>query len=55
MDGNTLSQKLLERGVITVPGSSFGERGKNHIRISFSASVENIKKGIAIMKNVIER
>ena len=38
------SIKLLEEiGVITIPGTGFGPGGEGHIRLSFCATVENIK------------
>ncbi|MHC1570238.1 MAG: pyridoxal phosphate-dependent aminotransferase [Methermicoccaceae archaeon] len=53
MDGNEAAQKLLDAGVITVPGSAFGEHGTTHLRISYAASIENIEKGLSIMQNVL--
>jgi aspartate aminotransferase len=46
-------QKLIRNGIIVVPGSSFGERGKGHIRISYSTSKENLKMALGIMKKVL--
>jgi len=45
--------KLLEKGVIVVPGTAFGEHGKEHIRISYAASAENLKKALGIMERVL--
>jgi len=47
------SQRLLEKGVIVVPGTSFGTRGKDHIRISYAAPVEKIEKALKIMEKVL--
>ncbi len=47
-------QKLIENGVIVVPGRAFGEKGKGHIRISYATSLENIRKALVIMKRVLK-
>ncbi|MCI4331379.1 MAG: pyridoxal phosphate-dependent aminotransferase [Thermoplasmata archaeon] len=41
---------LLQRGLITTPGDAFGARGTSHLRLSFAASRENLKKGMAILR-----
>ncbi len=46
-------RKLLKNGVIVVPGSTFGENGKGHIRISYATSEENLKKAISVMEKVL--
>jgi aspartate aminotransferase len=47
-------QKLLKNGVIVVPGRSFGEHGIGHVRISYAASEENIRKALGIMGKVLK-
>ena len=37
---------LRDKGVLVVPGSVFGERGENHLRISFSVDEEKLTEGI---------
>lgn len=37
---------LLEEKVAIVPGSAFGESGEGFVRISYAASIENIKKAM---------
>ncbi|HWR62126.1 MAG TPA: pyridoxal phosphate-dependent aminotransferase, partial [Clostridia bacterium] len=37
---------LKKTGVVTVPGSGFGEAGEGFIRISYATSEENIKEGL---------
>ena len=37
---------LEEKGVALVPGTSFGDKANNFIRISFANSIENIKEAI---------
>lgn len=47
MDGDEFSYKLLkEQKVAVVGGSAFGESGRNFIRCSYSASMENIKTAV---------
>ena len=47
------SRKLIENGVIVVPGTAFGENGKGHIRISYATASENIRKALGIMEKVL--
>ena len=47
-----LALKILDRGVICAPGSSFGSLGEGHIRFSYAKSRENIAKGLDIVKDV---
>jgi aspartate aminotransferase len=35
------------------PGIAFGDKGAGHIRISYAASMENIKKALKIMEKVL--
>ena len=44
-----VAQALLQRGLITTPGDAFGSLGASHLRLSFAASRENLRKGIAIL------
>jgi len=43
---------LKQRGVIVTPGSAFGTVGKNHVRISYAASFDDLKRAFAIIKEV---
>lgn len=47
------AQKLLEKGVIVVPGTAFGEHGMGHIRISYATSEANLRTALGIMENVL--
>jgi aspartate/methionine/tyrosine aminotransferase len=38
-----------EAKVVTVPGSLFGDAGKEYVRISFAASPEQLREGIRRM------
>lgn len=46
---------LLERGKVSaVPGSSFGEQGEGHLRISYATSIENLKEGFDRLEAVVK-
>jgi aspartate aminotransferase len=45
--------KLLEKGVIVVPGTAFGSHGRGHIRISYATSAENLRKALGVMERVL--
>ena len=39
-------EKLLEKeGVVTAPGSAFGEQGEGYVRLSYATSMEQINRG----------
>jgi aspartate aminotransferase len=46
-------QKLINKGVIVVPGVAFGENGKGHIRISYATSEGNLRRALGIMEKVL--
>lgn len=52
-DGNAVAAKLMENGVVTVPGSAFGPGGRDHIRISYASSMENIKKALEKIEEIL--
>ena len=41
---------LLKRGVILTPGDAFGSLGASHLRLSFAASRDNIRRGLEIVR-----
>jgi len=45
---------LKEAGVVTAPGSGFGKTGEGHLRISYSISHEQVKKGMDRIKECLE-
>ncbi|MGA8542966.1 MAG: pyridoxal phosphate-dependent aminotransferase [Thermoplasmata archaeon] len=45
---------LLRRGVITTPGDAFGSLGQSHLRLSFAASRENLRRGLEIIEEYAE-
>ena len=56
MDGNTFAQRFLdEYGVATVPGSEFGEAGRNNIRISYATSLEQCEEGMRRLKEFVNK
>ncbi len=52
MSSEKFALKVLDRGVICAPGSSFGSLGEGHIRFSYANSRENVAKGLDIVKDV---
>ena len=46
--------KAADAGVITVPGFAFGSNGKNHIRMSYANSYENIEKAMNILEERVD-
>lgn len=47
MTGEEFALALLEaKNVALVPGDAFGESGKEHLRISYAYSIENIRKAL---------
>ena len=44
---------LKAKGVAVVPGDAFGDCGAGHIRISYAASMENIKEAVKRMKEYL--
>lgn len=48
LSSEEFSERLLyEQGVVTVPGSIFGESGVGHLRCSYCSSMEDIKEALA--------
>ena len=48
-----VAEKLLEHGVITVPGSAFGTEGEGFLRISFCADESRLEEGVARMRRAL--
>ncbi|VUT27758.1 MAG: putative aspartate aminotransferase 2 [Candidatus Syntrophoarchaeum sp. GoM_oil] len=46
-------KKLLENGVVTTPGSAFGEYGKGYVRLSYATSRSDIKRALEIIERVM--
>ena len=47
-----LAQALLARGLITTPGDAFGSLGASHLRLSFAASRDDLRRGLEILATV---
>jgi len=55
LDGYQMSYMLLEKaGVATVAGECFGKHGAGHIRLSYSNSLDNLKKAVASIGEALE-
>ncbi len=48
-----LASKMISNGVIVVPGTAFGELGEGHIRLSYASSMDNLKRALDLMENVL--
>ena len=49
------SRLLNEAGVVTAPGSGFGKAGEGHLRISYSVSIEQVRKGCERIKEFLQK
>jgi aspartate/methionine/tyrosine aminotransferase len=49
-DSMAVAERLLEHGVITVPGAAFGPEGEGYLRVSFCADLPVIAEGVRRMK-----
>jgi aspartate aminotransferase len=49
-----LANLMLDGGVAVLPGSAFGEYGEGYLRLVFANSVENIKRALERMENVLK-
>ena len=45
-----VAERLLNHGVVTVPGSAFGAEGEGFLRVSFCAEKEKLTEGVRRMK-----
>ncbi|MCS3922818.1 aspartate aminotransferase [Methanococcus voltae PS] len=51
--GMDVAQKLIENGVLCVPGRAFGSNGENNVRFSYATSYEDIEKALEIIDKTI--
>lgn len=49
VDDHLVAEKLLNLGVMVVPGSAFGAQGKNHIRICFAQKKSDLEESLKII------
>ncbi len=55
LDGMEFALKILEeKKVAMVPGSAFGEFGKNNVRISYAYSIDNLKQGLELIRQFVD-
>jgi aspartate aminotransferase len=47
-----LAGRLLSRGLISTPGDAFGSLGASHLRLSFAASRDDLRRGLQILADV---
>jgi aspartate aminotransferase len=52
-DGDSVAARLGKAGVIVVPGSAFGQGGREHIRISYAASRANLEEALKRMSGIL--
>jgi aspartate/methionine/tyrosine aminotransferase len=45
---------LKEAGVALLPGSAFGKEGEGYLRLSYANSMENIQRGLELIKTSVE-
>ena len=54
MTGESFAEKLLgDKNVAVVPGSAFGESGKNHVRISYAYSMNSLRKAMTLIREFL--
>jgi aspartate/methionine/tyrosine aminotransferase len=49
-----VAERLLEHGVITVPGSAFGSEGEGYLRLSFCADAPRLAEGVKRIKEALK-
>jgi aspartate aminotransferase len=54
-DSKTVTEALLEEGVITVPGVAFGKESEGFLRVSFCAEKEVLAEGVRRMGKALTR
>ena len=54
-DPMDIVKEMVKNGVLCTPGEAFGSAGKKHIRFSYAASEEDIKKAMEIFNAVLEK
>ena len=52
-DEKEFVEKLRRRRIIVTPGSTFGSRGKNHVRISYATSFEKLKRAFELIYSLL--
>jgi aspartate/methionine/tyrosine aminotransferase len=52
-DSMSVAERLLEHGVVTVPGAAFGAEGEGYLRVSFCADLAVLAEGVRRMKHAL--
>jgi aspartate aminotransferase len=52
-DSLLIAERLLEHGVITVPGAAFGTEGEGYLRVSFCADRDVLTEGVRRMSKAL--
>jgi aspartate/methionine/tyrosine aminotransferase len=55
MDDAKLTRILSENGVLVIPGSAFGSKGKKWIRINYGLDKEILKEGIKRISEALRK
>ena len=56
MDGEEFANTLFkETNVAVVPGSAFGDSGKDFVRVSYAYSIKKLEKAISLIKQFVEK
>ena len=55
LNSQELAIELLKGGVLTSPGSAFGESGEGHLRFAYTVSREDISLGMDKVESVLKR
>ena len=55
MNSQELAIELLKGGVLSSPGSAFGESGEGHLRFAYTVSREDISRGMDKVESVLKR
>ncbi|WP_424357248.1 pyridoxal phosphate-dependent aminotransferase [Methanocella sp. MCL-LM] len=51
-DETGIAAELINKGVISTPGTAFGQYGKGYLRLCYATSMPNLEKAVSIMKTV---
>jgi aspartate/methionine/tyrosine aminotransferase len=54
-DSMAVAERLLEGGVIAVPGAAFGAEGQGYLRVSFCADLDVLTEGVRRMKEALKK
>ena len=49
-----VAEKILEGGVVTVPGNAFGSEGEGFLRVSFCADLPVLTEGVERMRAALQ-